>query len=156
MDGENTRIFKGNPILPGEVEGEALVSHQGFNTYASFLTSMYAQKEEAKCSDRNNPKIYGKVLTGKVICLPKTIGSTSSGAVWPRVVELGIAPKALLFSGKIDSLAAGGVIVAQLWAGKRIVTIDQLGEGFLMDVRDGDWLVVREDGIVELRIGFGL
>lgn len=150
MEGENIRIFKGNAILPGEVEGEALVSHQGFNTYASFLTSMYAQEEEAKCSDRNNPKIYGKVLSGKVICLPNTIGSTSSGAVWPRVVELGIAPKALLFSGKIDSLAAGGVIVTQVWAGKRIVTIDQLGEEFLEVILDGDRVVIREDGIVEL------
>jgi predicted aconitase with swiveling domain len=150
VDGENTRIFKGNPILPGKVEGEAVVSLQGFNTYTSFLTSMYAQEKEAKCSDRNNPKIYGKVLTGKVICLPKTIGSTSSGAVWTRVVELGIAPQALLFSGKIDSLAAGGVIVAEVWAGKRIVTVDRLGEEFLKNIMDGDRIVIREDGIVEL------
>jgi predicted aconitase with swiveling domain len=151
MEGENTQIFEGKSILPGEVEGEALVTHQGFNTYASFLTSMYAHEKVAKCSDNSNPQLYGKILTGKVICLPKTIGSTSGGAVWQRVTQLGIAPKALLFSGKIDSLAAGGLIVAEVWAGERIATVDRLGETFLKTVRNGDWVVIKENGIVEFR-----
>ncbi len=151
MEGKNPRIFKGNPILPGEIEGEALVTHMGFNTYASFLTSMHAQEKVAKCSDHGNPQLYGKILTGKVICLPKTIGSTSAGAVWQRVAQLGIAPKALLFSEKIDSLAAGGLVVAAAWAGERIITEDQLGEEFLMTVRNGDWIAIKEDGIVELQ-----
>jgi predicted aconitase with swiveling domain len=148
MEDEHDRTFKGKSILPGEVEGEALVTHYGFNTYASFLTSMYAQESVAKCSDRSNPQLFGEVLTGKVICLPKTIGSTSSGAVWQRVAQLGMAPKALLFSGKIDSLAAGGLIVAEVWSGKRIVTVDQLGEEFLKVIRSGDWIEIKENGIV--------
>jgi predicted aconitase with swiveling domain len=154
MEAETAQIFRGKSILPGEVEGEALVTYQGFNTYASFLTSMYAQEKEARCSDTGNPQLYGKILTGKVICLPKTIGSTSSGAVWQRVAQLGIAPKALLFSGKIDSLAAGGLMVAEVWAGQRIVTVDQLGEEFMRTIMNGDWVVIKEDGMVELRSYF--
>jgi len=151
MEGEHLQVFQGRSILPGEVEGEALVTHQGFNTYASFLTSMYAQEKAAKCSDSSNSQLYGKILTGKVICLPKTIGSTSSGAVWPKVAQMGIAPKALLFSGKIDSLAAGGVMVAEVWAGERIVTVDQLGDSFLEIVKDGDWIVINENGMVSIQ-----
>jgi predicted aconitase with swiveling domain len=150
MEDDNGRIFKGKSILPGKVEGEALVTHYGFNTYASFLTSMFAQEKVAKCSDRSNPQLYGKILSGKVICLPKTIGSTSSGAVWQRVAQLGIAPKALLFSGKIDPLAAGGLIVADVWAGMRIVTVDQLGGEFLKTIRSGDWVVIKENGTVAI------
>jgi predicted aconitase with swiveling domain len=151
MEGEYVRIFQGRSILPGEVEGEALVTHQGFNTYASFLKSMYAHENAAKSSDSSNPQLYGKILTGKVICLPKTIGSTSSGAVWQRVAQLGIAPKALLFSRRIDSVAAGGLIVADVWAGERIVTVDQLGEEFLQAIRNGDWVVIKENGVVAFR-----
>jgi predicted aconitase with swiveling domain len=68
--------------------------------------------------------------------------------VWQRVAQLGVAPLAMLFSKPIDSLAAGGLVVADLWAGKRIVTIDQLGDKFLHNVSEGDWINLEEDGSV--------
>lgn len=145
-----TRSFKGRPILPGNLAGEALVTHVGFNTYASFSISMHGQAERALCSDSSNQELYGKDLTDKIICLPKTIGSTSSGAVWQRVAIMGIAPKAIMFSQQIDSLAAAGLIVADIWTGKRIYTIDQLGDEFLETVKDGDWIEIREDGTVTI------
>lgn len=143
-----SRSFKGRAILPGNLEGEALVTHVGFNTYASFYTSIHIQVEMAQCADNGNQELYGKNLTDKILCLPKTIGSTSSGAVWQRVAQMGIAPKAVLFSQQIDSLAAGGLVVADVWAGKRIYAVDQLGGEFLESVKDGDRIVIREDGTV--------
>ncbi len=145
--------FKGRAVLPGNLEGEALVTHMGFNTYASFYTSIHIHVEAAQCADSGNQELHGKNLTDKIICLPKTTGSTSAGAVWQRVAQMGIAPKAMLFSQQIDSLAAGGLIVADLWAGKRIVTVDQLGDEFLETVKDGDWIVIREDGTVIIQGG---
>jgi predicted aconitase with swiveling domain len=146
-----TRSFKGRAILPGNLEGEALVTHGGFNTYASFSVSMHSQAKRALCSDSGNQELYGKDLTDKIICLPKTIGSTSSGAVWQRVARLDIAPKAMLFSQPIDSLAAAGLIVADEWVGIRICTVDQLGDEFLQTVKDGDRIVIREDGMVIIK-----
>ena len=145
------RSFKGRPILPGNLEGEALVTRVGFNTYASFFTSIHDQAEAAMCADSGNPELYGKNLTGKIICLPNTVGSTSAGAVWQRLVKLGNAPRAMLFSRQIDSLAAGGLIVADVGAGKRICTLDRLGDGFLESVKDGDWIAIREDGTVTVQ-----
>jgi predicted aconitase with swiveling domain len=142
--------FKGRAILPGDMEGEAVVSHRGFNTYASFSTSMLTKAEVAICTDRNNAELHGKELTGKILCIPKTIGSTSSGAVWQRIVQLGIAPKAVLFSRQIDSLAAGGLIVADVWTGKRIITIDNLGDEFLGFVQDGDRIEINLNGTVSI------
>jgi predicted aconitase with swiveling domain len=142
--------IKGRPILAGILVGEALVSHRGFNTYASFSASMFSKAEVAFCSDRSNDELYRKELSGKVLCIPKTIGSTSSGAVWERILQMGIAPKAVLFSGQIDSLAAGGLIVADRWTDKRIITIDQLGDEFLEIVRDGDRIGIELDGTVTI------
>ena len=31
-----SKIFKGRPVVPGEARAKALVSHEGFNTLASF------------------------------------------------------------------------------------------------------------------------
>jgi predicted aconitase with swiveling domain len=146
-----SRSFKGRPILPGNLEGEALVTHAGFNTYASFYTSIHAQVEAAQCADTGNQELYGKNLTDKIICLPQTIGSTSAGAVWQRVAQMGVAPKAMLFSQKIDSLAAAGLVVADVWVGKRIYAVDQLGDEFLESVKDGDRIVIREDGTVTIQ-----
>ena len=146
-----SRSFKGRAILPGNIEGEALVTHVGFNTYASFYTSIHVDVEAVQCADSGNQELYGKNLTNKIICLPKTTGSTSAGAVWQRVAKMGIAPKAMLFSQQIDSLAAGGLIVADVWAGKRIVTVDQLGDEFLVAIQDGDRIVIQEDGTVMIQ-----
>ena len=147
------RSFKGRAILPGRAEGEALVTHAGFNAYASFYTSIHVQVEAAQCADSGNRELYGKNLTDKIICLPNTIGSTSAGAVWQRVAQMGVAPKAMLFSQQIDSLAAGGLIVADIWAGRRIYTVDQLGDEFLESVEEGDLIVIREDGTVTVDKG---
>jgi predicted aconitase with swiveling domain len=147
------RSFKGRAILPGRIEGEALVTHAGFNAYASFYTSIHVQVEAAQCADSGNQDLYGKNLTDKIICLPGTIGSTSAGAVWQRVAQMGVAPKAMLFSRRIDPLAAGGLIVADIWAGRRICTVDQLGDEFLESVEEGDQIVIREDGTVTVDKG---
>ena len=146
-----SQSFKGRAVLPGALTGEAVVSRVGFNAYASFYDSIHAEVDEARCADGSNPDLYGKNLTDKVICLPKTTGSTSAGAVWQRVARMGVAPKAMLFSQRIDSLAAGGLVVTDLWAGIRIVTVDQLGDEFLAAVKDGDPIEVWEDGTVQLQ-----
>ena len=143
-----SRSFKGRAILPDSLEGEALVTRRGFNTYASFFTSIHSEAKAAVCADSGNRELHGKNLSGMIICLPNTVGSTSAGAVWQRLVKLGNAPRAMLFSQQIDSLAAGGLIVADVWAGKRICTLDRLGDEFLESVKDGDRIAIRLDGTV--------
>jgi predicted aconitase with swiveling domain len=148
MSGEMNRVFQGRAILPGRVEGEALVTRTGFNTLASFSKSLIVRKKRAVCSDQDNEELDGKLLTGRILCLPKTIGSTTGGLVLQTAASIGVEPKALLFSEHIDTLAASGVILTDVWLDKRIVTVDQLGKGFLEYVQDGHWIAVREDGFV--------
>ena len=147
-----SKLFKGRAVLSGTDRGEALVSHGGFNTYATFFTSIHVPMDEAICADSGNVNLYGKNLAGKIICLPKTTGSTSGGAVWQRLVKMGNAPKAMLFSQPIDSLVAGGLLVADIWAEHRIITVDQLGDDFLKTVRDGDFIEIGKDGTVKIGV----
>ncbi len=142
------RTFIGRPLLGGDIEGEALVTHRGFNSLASFYQAMLTEAATAICSDQDNPELFGKNLTGKIICLPKTIGSTSAGATWDRIAYTGIAPKGMLFSKPIDSLAAAGLALAEVWVGRRIYAVDQLGDEFLEFVQDGDQIEMHANGLV--------
>lgn len=143
-----SRIFKGRAVLPRRVDGEAVVTHSGFNTLSSFYKSILTKPKVAVCSDQDNKELFGKPLTGKMLCLPKTIGSTSAGATIEYVAYLRIAPRAMLYSQKIDSLSAAGLVLADVWAGERICAIDQLGDDFLEYVKDGHRIEAKEDGTV--------
>ena len=61
-----------------------------------------------------------------------------------------MGPEALLFSKPIDTLAAAGVLMADIWKDQRIVTIDMLGDEFLETVKMDDPISVKEDGTVEV------
>ena len=140
--------FKGRPIIVGDFKGEAVVTHSGLNILASFQKSALAKSKTLICSDQNNKELFGKNLTGKIICLPQTIGSTTGGMILQTVARLGIGPAALLFADDIDSLAAAGVLLSEIWIDKKIITVDRLGEDFLNSVADGDIITINSDGTV--------
>ena len=144
------KTFKGRPVVAGAANGEAVVSRRGFNILASIQRDLMGKKAEVRCSDQNNPDIFGKVISGKVLCLPQTIGSTTGGMVLQAAAALGVAPLALLFSAPIDSLAAGGVILAKVWNGRDIVTVDGLGDEFLAAASDGCAVSITPDGEVTI------
>ena len=75
------KTFKGRVVVPGTCTAEALVSHGGFNTLASYQMGMMFGDKKMKCGDQNNPDIYKKPMIGKALCLPMTIGSTTGGMV---------------------------------------------------------------------------
>jgi predicted aconitase with swiveling domain len=143
-----SRTFQGRPVIPGNAEGEALVTHSGFNSLASFYASMLSGADRAVSSYQDNQELYGKDLTGRIVCLPQSIGSTSAGATWDCVAHMSIAPLAMLFSQNIDSLAAAGLVLAQIWAGTTIYAVDRLGDDFLNYVHEGDRIAIAGNGRV--------
>jgi predicted aconitase with swiveling domain len=143
--------FKGRVITPGEVTAEALVTREGFNTLASFQTALQFGDKEVKCSDQNNKDIHGKSMLSKALCLPQTIGSTTGGLVLYCACALHKNPACMLFANHIDSLAAAGAVLADVWVdGVTMPVVDCLGDEFLSYVKDGMIIHVREDGIVEV------
>jgi len=141
--------FKGRVVTPGAVRAEALVSHGGLNTLASFQKALQFGDKEATCGDQNNPDLYGKQMRGKALCLPQTIGSTTGGLVLYCACSMKRQPACMLFSNPIDSLAAAGAVLADVWLDDvDMPVVDCLGEEFLQYVKDGMTITVKEDGIV--------
>ena len=141
--------FKGRIVSPGTVSAEALVSHGGLNTLASFQKALQFGDKNATCGDQNNPDLYGHAMAGKALCLPQTIGSTTGGLVLYCACAMGRQPACMLFSQPIDSLAGAGVILADVWLdGVKMPVIDSLGDEFLEYTKTGNTITVKEDGIV--------
>ena len=72
----------------------------------------------------------------------------TEGPVIQAAIEKNLQPRAFLFSEHIDSLAASGIVLAEIWLDKPIITIDQLGPGFLETVKEGMQLEIKENGSV--------
>ncbi len=145
------KTFKGRPVLPGNLEGEALVSKQPFNTTASYFTNMFAgNTKDAPCTDANNKELYQKDLSGAIICTPQTVGSTMGAGAIMGMNLLGVGFKAMLFSSHIDTIAANGLIMDAIWNDRKVITIDLLGDDFINTVKTGDKIKISEDGTVEV------
>ena len=143
------REFKGRIVAPGTVTAEALVSHGGLNTLASFQKALQFGDKTATCGDQNNPDLYGKQMLGKALCLPQTIGSTTGGLVLYCACAMQRQPACMLFSKPIDSLAAAGAILASVWLdGINMPVIDSLGDDFLEYVKDDMTVTVKDGGVV--------
>ena len=140
--------FKGRVIAKGNFVGEAVVTHQGFNTLASCQKSALMNKKNINVSDQNNAEIYNLDITNKILCLPITIGSTTGGLIIQTICDMKINPRAFLFSETIDSLAASGIVLAKVWQDSNIICIDQLGEEFLNSVHTNDQVEIKADGTV--------
>lgn len=145
------KTFKGRVVAPGSLTAEALVSHGGLNTLASFQKALQFGDKKATCGDQNNPDLYGKQMLGKALCLPRTIGSTTGGLVLYCACAMKRQPACMLFSEPIDSLAAAGAVLSDVWLeGTPLPVIDCLGEEFLDYVKNGMKITIKPDGTVEV------
>ena len=145
------KTFRGRVVLGGKISGTATVSRQAFNTSGSYMENMFAGRTDAApCTDASNKELVGKDLSGAILCIPTTVGSTMGGMCLMGMKAIGVGPEALLFSKPIDTLAAAGVLMADIWKDERIVTIDMLGDEFLDTVKTGDPITIHEDGTVEV------
>lgn len=145
------KTFQGRVVSPGEVRAAAVVSRGGLNTLASFQKALQFGDKKATCGDQNNPDLYRKQMAGKALCLPQTIGSTTGGLVLYCACAMKRQPACMLFSEPIDSLAAAGAVLADVWLEDvSMPVVDSLGAEFLDYMKDDMIVHVKENGVVEV------
>ena len=143
------KTFQGRPLLPGNLDGEALASTQPLNTTGSYLENLFGgNTTSAPCTDANNKAFYRQELGGAIICTTTTVGSSLGGASLMGVGSLGLGPKAMLFSQHVDSVSIAGLLMDDIWNSRRVIAIDLLGDDFINTVKSGDKISIKEDGSV--------
>ena len=144
------KTFQGHVVTAGTCKAEALVSRGGFNTLASYQMAMMFGDKQVKCGDQNNADLYKMPMLNKALCLPMTIGSTTGGMVLYTACSMGKQPACMLFSEPIDSLAASGAILGDVWTEAKMPVVDMLGKDFLDYVKTGMTVTVKDGGLVEV------
>lgn len=99
-----------------EFQTEILVKGQPAKAEALVLTAPISfwggvNPQTGLIADVRHPQ-HGVAITGKVLCLPGTIGSSSAAAVLLELVYAGLAPAAIVLH-EPDAILLLGLIVAQ-------------------------------------------
>lgn len=98
------------------MRGEILVEGQGAKGEALVLTAPISfwggvNPKTGLIADVRHPQ-HGVSISGKVLCLPGMIGSSSAAAVLLELVSAGLAPAAIILH-EPDAILLLGLVVAQ-------------------------------------------
>lgn len=99
------RELRGRIIVPGEAVGPLMA----LSAPISFWGGL--DPVTGAVSDPRHPD-HGRVVTGTVLAIPASVGSSSSSAIMLELLREGTGPAALLL-GSTDAIVALGVVVAR-------------------------------------------
>jgi len=129
-------------LVPGRAgQGEALVLTAPISFWGG------VDPKTGRIADVRHPQ-HGETISGRVLFLPGTIGSSSASAVLMELVHNGRAPAALVLH-EPDAILLLGLIVAREMGWETPMAI-QLGRGQFDHFR-GRVITIAADGSIRLR-----
>lgn len=134
------RMMWGKPIVPGEGEGDALVSSEPLSFWGGY------DHRTGEIIDHRHP-LSGEIAAGRVLAVPFTRGSSTTTAVLLEAVKSRTAPAAILTT-EVDTFFALASIVADELYGRPIPVIALAPEDFAT-LKTGERLRVTREGVVE-------
>lgn len=133
--------MRGKVVIPGSAEGELVVSAEPLSFWGGY------DFHTGEIIDRRHP-LAGQIAAGKILALPFTRGSSTTTAVLLEAVSAGTAPAALLTTGVDSFFALASIVADEMYA--RPIPLLALEPVDYASLRSGDWIVIREDGRVEV------
>ena len=136
-------ILKGRGLVPGIVEGEALVSKE------SLVWSHGILPATGKINDVR-VALCGESVKGKILVYPFGKGSTS-GATWMlETTRNGNSPLAIL-NRETELIIVTGSVLSDILYGHKMPVVDCFDKDPVEVIHTGDWVKVDgESGIVEV------
>ena len=127
--------------MPGEAEGEALVSDKALSFWGGYDHS------SGEITDRRHP-LSGTTAARKILALPSSRGSSTTTAVLLEAVRSGTAPAAIVTIVPDTFFALASIVAYELY--ERRIPIVQVAANDFASLRSGDHLSVSEDGKITL------
>jgi Cys-tRNA(Pro)/Cys-tRNA(Cys) deacylase len=134
--------FQGKIVIPGEGRGKALVSREPLSFWGGY------DWKTGEIIDRRH-ELSGSIARGKVLAIPFTRGSSTTTAVLLEAIRAGTAPAAILTTDVDFFFALASVVADELYSAP--LPLVALDEKDFMELKTGDEISVRADGIIEVR-----
>jgi Uncharacterized conserved protein len=128
MEWGSFRRYRGRPVVAGDADGEVVIVDS-----ISFYGDVNVELGSL---------VDGRVIAGKIVLARRSRGSTVGPYVLYALKRKGRAPKAIILSSRSDPVLVAGAVLAE------VVLVDGVPEDIMDYVRDGDRVIVREDGEV--------
>jgi predicted aconitase with swiveling domain len=133
------RVIAGRAIVPGEAQGEALVTSDALSFWGGYDFTT------GTIIDTHHP-LAGVRAAGRILAVPFSKGSSTTTAVLLEAVRAGTAPAAILTTGP-DAFFALASIVADVMYGKPFPVVALEAEAFA-SLRTGERLRIGKAGDV--------
>jgi predicted aconitase with swiveling domain len=133
-------MIQGKPIVPGEAEGEALVTHEPLSFWGGY------DYRTGEIIDRRHP-LSGQIAAGRVLAVPFTRGSSTTTAVLLEAVRAGTAPAAILTTGVDTFFALASIVADELY--RQPIPIIALTPDDFASLRTGVRLRVEREGTIQ-------
>jgi uncharacterized protein len=129
--------IRGRGVVPGAVEGEALVSHEPISGWGGIDPARGVIIEPRH-------ELFGQCFTGKVLVFPSAKGSSGWSGFFQSTRLLGTAPIAMIFA-RLSAKSALGAVVT------RVPAVTDLDADPCEVIKTGDWVRVDADrGVVQV------
>ena len=102
-------ILHGRVIIPGDAQGEALVSHEPLSFWGGY------DWKTGEIIDRRH-SLSGCIAKGKILAVPFTRGSSTTTAVLLEAIRAGNAPAAIITTDTDFFFALASVVAEELYA----------------------------------------
>ncbi|MCU1381687.1 MAG: hypothetical protein JWL71_384 [Acidobacteria bacterium] len=132
-------MIAGRVIVPGEAEGESLVTHDALSFWGGY------DFHTGEIIDKHHP-LAGVRAAGRILAVPFSKGSSTTTAVLLEAVRAGTAPAAIVTTGP-DAFFALASIVADVMYGKSFPVVSLEAHDFA-SLRTGERLHIDRAGII--------
>jgi predicted aconitase with swiveling domain len=134
-------VIFGNPIVPGQAQGPALVTNEPLSFWGGY------DHQSGEITDRRHP-LSGQIAAGRILVVPFTRGSSTTTAVLLEAIRANTAPVGIITTN-VDSFFALASIVADEIYGQPIPIIVIAKEEFAT-LKSGQLLAIELDGSIRL------
>jgi predicted aconitase with swiveling domain len=132
-------ILQGKVIIPGEAQGEALVSREPLSFWGGY------DWKTGEIIDRRH-MLSGAVAAGKIFAVPFTRGSSTTTAVLLEAIRAKTAPAAIITTDTDFFFALASVVAGELY--NLPLPLVALEEADFAKLRSGDAVCIALDGTV--------
>lgn len=137
-----TFVMRGRRVVPGVIEGEALVSHETISGWGGI------DPAKGIIIERRH-ELYGQSFAGRILVFPGAKGSSGWSGFFQATRLSGTAPIGMIFTTITTKVALGAVVT-------RVPSITALDRDPVEVIKTGDWVRLDADnGIVTVRPASG-